>query len=101
VLSYDCAEETDDEIANSKRYAERLSDGGPGAHSHTEQDQLQDDVRQVMAEGVVMFVVAAGDVEERQNAENHVQNTRDNQNCFPPLAPHSLRYARPDPRKLD
>ena len=40
-----------------------------------------------------MVVVAAGNVEEGQYAESHVQNARDNQNCSPPLVPHAPRYA--------
>ena len=101
VFSDDCAQEADHEVAGSKRDAELLPYDGPGTHGHSEQDQPQDDVRQVMCEAMVMVVVAAGNVEEGQNAESHIQNARDNQDRFPSLAPHASRYASPGSATLD
>ena len=92
VLADNGPKETDHEIANGKRHTKLLANRRPRAHRRSEQDQAQDDVRQIMREGVVMFVVAARNVEKRENTEHHVQNACDNQNRFPPLAPHAPSY---------
>jgi hypothetical protein len=60
----DDAQKTDNEVADGERETQLLSNDGLRTHGHSEQDQPQDDVRQIMGEGVVMFIVAAGNVEE-------------------------------------
>ena len=49
VFSDDCAQEADHEVADSKRDAKLLSDGGPKAHGHTKEDETQDDVVRLCA----------------------------------------------------